>query len=228
MSEPLTLDLVDRDGAIREAHEEGMNRSALFRRAVVGGGTFLAGGLLVGGLPRVALGKPSAAQDGRILNFALLLEYLESEFYVDAVNKGALVTRPRLLGFATTVRDHELAHVEFLSKALGSKAIGKPTFDFGDTVKDNWKFLATATVLEDTGVTAYDGQGTRLTRNTLAAAATIVSVEARHAAWVRQIMYGAAGYGNAPYEYPAPSALQPYKTKDQVTEAVTATGFIKG
>ena len=71
MSEPLTLDLVDRDGAIREAHDEGMSRSTLFRRAVVGGGTFLAGGLLVGGLPSVALGKPSAAQDVKILNFAL-------------------------------------------------------------------------------------------------------------------------------------------------------------
>ena len=73
-----------------------------------------------------------------------------SEFYVQAVANKAL--QPRVLEFARTVRDHELAHVEFLSKALGSKAIGKPTFDFGDTVKDNWRFLATATVLEDTGV----------------------------------------------------------------------------
>ena len=226
MPHHVTLDVADPDEVIRGAMQRGHTRADFFRRGAIAGGTLIAGGVAIGGLPTVALGKPSAAQDVEILNFALLLEYLESEFYVQAVANNAL--QPKVLEFARTVRDHELAHVEFLAKALGSKAIGKPTFDFGDTVKDNWKFLATATVLEDTGVTAYDGQGTRLTKNTLAAAATIVSVEARHAAWVRQIMYGAAGYGNAPYEYPAPSALQPYKTKDQVTEAVTATGFIKG
>ena len=226
MPHHVTLDVADPDEVIRGAMQRGHTRADFFRRGAIAGGTLIAGGVAIGGLPSIALGKPSASQDVEILNFALLLEYLESEFYVQAVANNAL--QPRVLEFARTVRDHELAHVEYLAKALGSKAIGKPTFDFGDTVKDNWKFLATATVLEDTGVTAYDGQGTRLTKNTLAAAATIVSVEARHAAWVRQIMYGAAGYGNAPYEYPAPSALQPYKTKDQVTEAVTATGFIKG
>jgi hypothetical protein len=226
MPHHVTLDVADPDEVIRGAIQRGHARADFFRRGAIAGGTLIAGGVAIGGLPGIALGKPSASQDVEILNFALLLEYLESEFYVQAVANNKL--QPKVLEFARTVRDHELAHVEFLAKALGSKAIGKPTFDFGDTVKDNWKFLATATVLEDTGVTAYDGQGTRLTRNTLAAAATIVSVEARHAAWVRQIMYGAAGYGNAPYEYPAPSALQPYKTKDQVTEAVTATGFIKG
>jgi hypothetical protein len=226
MPHHVTLDVADPDEVIRGAMTRGHTRADFFRRGAIAGGTLIAGGVAIGGLPTVALGKASSAQDVEILNFALLLEYLESEFYVQAVSNNKL--QPRVLEFARTVRDHELAHVEFLSKALGSKAIGKPTFDFGDTVKDNWKFLATATVLEDTGVSAYDGQGTRLTKATLAAAATIVSVEARHAAWVRQIMYGAAGYGNAPYEYPAPSALQPYKTKEQVTEAVTATGFIKG
>ncbi len=227
MSEPLTLDLVDRDGAIREAHEEGMSRSALFRRTVVGGGTFLAGGLLVGGLPRVALGKPSAAQDTAILNFALLLEYLESEFYVDAVNKGALLTSPRLLGFATTVRDHELAHVDFLKQALGSAAGAKPSFDFKGTTEDADTFAATALVLEDTGVAAYNGQGPRLRPRTLAAAAQIVSVEARHAAWIRHIVAG-PDYADGPSSYPAPGALDAAKTKKQIEAAVAATGFIGG
>src|SRR3712207_6311688 len=118
MSEPLTLDLLDSDGAIREALDEGQQgtRSELFRKAIVGGGTFLAGGMLIGGLPKVALSAPSARQDGVILNFALLLEYLESEFYVQAVAGGAL--SGDLLEFATVVRDHELAHVEFLRTAL--------------------------------------------------------------------------------------------------------------
>ena len=227
MSEPLTLDLVDRDGAIREAYEEGVSRSALFRRAAVGGGTFLAGGLLVGGLPRIALGKPSAAQDAKILNFALLLEYLESAFYVDAVDKGALASDPRLHHFAMTVRDHELAHVDFLKGALGSAAIAKPAFDFKGTTEEPGAFAATALVLEDTGVAAYNGQGPRLRRKTLAAAASIVSVEARHAAWIRRIVAG-PDYAEGKKSYPAPTALDKPKTKAQIEAAVGQTGFIQG
>ena len=227
MTEPLTLDLVDQDGAIREALDQGTQgtRADLFRRAVVGGGTVAVGGLLIGGLPKVALGAPSAKQDGTILNFALLLEYLESEFYVQAVDGGAL-SGP-LLAFATTVRDHELAHVDFLRTALGSAAIAKPAFDFKGTTADPAKFTATAIVLEDTGVAAYNGQGPRLTKGTLAAAAQIVSVEARHAAWIRHIV-SAPAYPNKPESYPAPAALDPALTKARVEAAVGATGFITG
>jgi hypothetical protein len=227
MSEPLTLDVIDQDGAIREALDENMQgtRADMFRRAITGGGAFLAGGVLIGGLPKLALGAPSAKQDGEILNFALLLEYLESEFYVQAVNSGAL-SGPRL-AFATTVRDHELAHVDFLRTALGSAAIAKPTFDFKGTTSDPAKFTATAIVLEDTGVAAYNGQGPRLRRRTLGAAASIVSVEARHAAWIRHIA-AAPAYPNRPDDYPAPAALDPALTKKQVEDAVAATGFITG
>ena len=77
-------------------------------------------------------------------------------------------------------------------------------------------FQATAMVLEDTGVAAYNGQGPNLTKKTLGAAAQIVSVEARHAAWIRDIVKKA----------PAPDAFDPAKTKEEVTAAVTATGFI--
>jgi len=227
MSEPLTLDLLDKDGAIREALDEGMQgtRADLFRRTIVGGGTFLAGGLLIGGLPKIALGAPSAAQDVEILNFALLLEYLESEFYVRAVAGGAL-SGPTLV-FATTVRDHELAHVNFLQTALGSAANPKPTFDFKGTTSNADAFRATSIVLEDTGVAAYNGQGPRLTKGTLAAAGQIVSVEARHAAWIRHIVAGPS-YPNAPADYPAPAVLDPALTKEQVEAAVGATGFITG
>jgi hypothetical protein len=227
MTEPLTLELVDQDGAVREALDRGTTgtRADLFRRAVQGGGTLALGGLLIGGLPKVALGAPSARQDAEILNFALLLEYLESEFYVRAVAGGAL--SGELLAFATTVRDHELAHVDFLSKALGSAARAKPTFDFKGTTDDPGKFTATAMVLEDTGVAAYNGQGPRLRRKTLAAAASIVSVEARHAAWIRHIA-AAPSYPSAPKDYPAPGALDKPLSKRQVEDAVAATGFITG
>jgi hypothetical protein len=229
MSEPLTLDLLDKDGAIREALDQGAQgtRAQFFRRTIAGGGAFLAGGLLIGGLPKVALGAPSAQQDAEILNFALLLEYLESEFYVDAVNKAATSgLTARELSFATTVRDHELAHVEFLRQALGDAARAKPQFDFGDTTSNRAKFLATAIVLEDTGVAAYNGQGPRLRKQTLPAAASIVSVEARHAAWIRRIVAGPS-YPAAPADYPAPTAVDRALTREQVEQAVGQTGFIR-
>jgi hypothetical protein len=218
MPDVVSLDLVDKDEAIRAALDDNRasTRAELFKKAIVGGGAFAAGGLLIGGLPHVALGAPSAKQDAAILNFALLLEYLESEFYVDAVNRGAL--SGETLTFATTVRDHELAHVAFLQKALGSAAIAKPGFDFKGTTSDQATFQATAIVLEDTGVAAYDGQGPRLRRKTLPAAASVVSVEARHAAWIRHIV------GKSP----APSAFDFPKSRKQVEAAVAATGFIQG
>jgi hypothetical protein len=228
MSDVLTLDLVDEDSAVREALDEANRgtREELFRKAIIGGGAFLAGGLFIGGLPRLAAAQsPSAAQDTAILNFALTLEYLESEFYVDAVSKGAL--SGETLTFARTVRDHELAHVEALKDALGSSAVAKPTFDFKNTTSDAATFRATAVVLEDTGVSAYNGQGPNLRKATLPAAAAIVSVEARHAAWIRRIV-GKPRYGGETANHPAPAVLDPALTRDEVLAAVTQTGFITG
>ena len=54
---------------------------------------------------------------------------------------------------------HEATHVRTLKKVLGSAAVMKPKFDFGDTVTNQDKFKMTSQVLEDTGVAAYAGQG---------------------------------------------------------------------
>jgi hypothetical protein len=126
------------------------------------------------------------------------------------------------------VRDHELAHVDYLRKALGSAAIAKPSFDFKDTTSNPAKFVATAIVLEDTGVAAYNGQGPRLTKKTLGAAAQIVSVEARHAAWIRHIANAPANYPGGPAQLPAPAVLDTALSKAEVEQAVAATGFITG
>ena len=167
--EHITVELVDREAAMR-----GDTRREVFRK-LAAGGTVATGGLLIGGLPSVALGQ-SASGDAAILNFALLLEYLESEFYVEAVGKGAL--SGETLSFATIVRDHELAHVNTIRAALGSAAGDKPTFDFRDTTSNPDLFRATAQALEDTGVAAYNGQGSNLRRRTLpvAAAASVFFV----------------------------------------------------
>ncbi len=216
MPEHLTLQVVDLDGSVKESLDEArsMSRLSFLTKALAVGGTIVVGGVLIGGLPKLAFGAPSAAQDADILNFALLLEYLEAGFYAEAVDGGALTGET--LDFATTVLAHEQAHVDFLKTALGSAAIAQPTLDFKGTTADLAMFQATAMVLEDTGVAAYNGQGPNLTKKTLGAAAQIVSVEARHAAWIRDIVKKA----------PAPDILDPAKTKDEVTAAVTATGFI--
>ena len=217
MPDHLTLDLVDQDGAIREALDEVQSSSRLgfLKHAVVAGGTIAAGGVLLGGLPRLAIGAPGPAQDVAILQFALTLEYLEAAFYTDAVKQGAL--SGETLQFARVVGAHERAHVAYLKKALGSKAQKSPTFDFKGTTEDQGKFQATAVLLEDTGVAAYNGQGPNLTKKTLAAAGSIVSVEARHAAWIRDIVG----------KNPAPVAFDKAKTKAQILSAVKSTGFIQ-
>jgi hypothetical protein len=159
------------------------------------------------------------------ISFALTLEYLEAEFYVGAVASGAL--SGRLLEFATVVRDHELAHVEFLEGALGDAKIAKPTFDFKGTNTDPNKFPKTAMVLEDLGVMAYNGQGFKLTPKVLAAAGTIVSVEARHAAWIRRIIGLPLGYPTK-WDLPAPTDLNRALGKGDVLAQVASTGFITG
>ncbi len=227
MSGALSLELVDAESARQHAQDgnKTSTRSELFKKAVLGGGTFVAGGVLIGGLPKVALAAPSAKQDVQILNFALTLEYLESEFYIQAVNNGAL--SGELLNFATVVRDHEVAHVEFLEGALGNKAVDKPTFDFGNAVTDPEAFALVAVVLEDTGVIAYNGQGPRLRRRTLGAAGSIVSVEARHAAWIRRIAFG-PDFEERPESFPAPLAFDDAASMRTILKAVQSTGFIQG
>ena len=145
----------------------------------------------------------------------LQLEELEAAFYADAEARGAL--RGELAEFARVVGEHERAHVAFLRKALGDQAESKPAFDFGNTTSDRARFVATAAFLEDTAVAAYNGQAANLTKPVLQAAATIVSVEARHAAWIRDIVGLPA----------APDATDTPATARQVQQAVAKTGFVK-
>ena len=187
----------------------------LLQRAVVGGGAVAAGGVLLGGLPQVAPAARSKAQDVRILNLVLLLEELESAFYAEAEAGGAL--RGELAEFARIVGEHERAHVAFLRDALGGAAEAKPTFDFGNTTRNRNRFVATAAMLEDTTVAAYNGQAVNLTKPVLKAAATIVSVEARHAAWIRDIVGQPA----------SPQATDKPATEQQVRRKLTQTGFVK-
>jgi hypothetical protein len=190
-------------------------RRDLLRRGASIGGLALAGGAFLGWRPPAAAPAPSKALDEKIFQFALLLEYLQAGFYGAAVQHGAL--RGEVWEFAEVVAEHEREHVQYLRKALGSKARDRPVFDFGEATRSQQKFLDAAVLLENIGVAAYNGQAAKLTKPALSAAAQIVSVEGRHAAWISDI----AG------RPPAPRAADPGETADQVTAALRATGFIK-
>ena len=223
MSDLLRWGEIDRDGAIEEsaAAVVGETRAAVLRKAALGAGVFVASGGIAGVLAKDVFAAAPPASDIAILNFALTLEYLEAEFYTQADRNNRLTGQADL--FAGVVGGHERAHVNFLVKALGRNAVKKPRFDFKDTVTNQQKFLQTARVLEDTGVQAYLGQvGNIKTKAILRAAGTIVTVEARHAAWVREII----GNGSAPL--PAPAAFDSPKSKAKILAAVKATGFIVG
>ena len=172
MSDLITLEAFDADGAIQETAEAaGATRADFLKRGGVAGAGFLAGGVLFQGLlspaeAAISTHKRSKKNDIKIANYALTLEYLEAEFYKQAVASGA-ITQPEVRAFATTVASHEAIHVKTLKGVLGSKAVKKPKFDFGDTVTNQDKFKQTSQVLEDTGVAAYAGQGPNLLQRPL-------------------------------------------------------------
>lgn len=212
------LEELDVDGAIREAASkvDGDTRAAFLRKAGIGAGTVIGGSALLGAVPAIA-SAGVAKSDVAILNFALTLEYLEAAFYAEAVAKGKFTGK--VGDFANVVAKHEAAHVAFLKSALGAAAVKSPKFNFQGTNTDQAKFLATAQVLEDTGVAAYLGQaGNIKSKKILGAAGSILAVEARHAGWVRDL-------NNVPG---APASFQGSKTKAQILAAVKGTGFIVG
>jgi hypothetical protein len=234
VSELITLETLDRDGAIRETAEAaGASRADFLKRGGMAGAGFLAGGVLFSGLvspaeAAISTKSRSKKNDVRILNYALTLEFLEAEFYKQANASGAL-TQPEVRQFAVITGQHEAAHVKTLRQVLGSKAVKKPSFDFGDTVTNEDKFKQTAQVLEDTGVAAYAGQGPNLLQRPIVKAAlSIHSVEARHAAWIRFINSSGGLRTSNLADLPAPKAFDTAKTERSVLKAVTATGFIKG
>jgi hypothetical protein len=124
----------------------------------------------------------TATSDIDILNFALTLEYLETNFYQVKGKTVGLTGQAKSL--ATTFGDEEAEHVAALTKAIksgGGKPVKMPTFAF--PVTNQTSFLKLAYTLENVGVGAYNGAGPSLkSKALLGAAGSIVQVEARHAA----------------------------------------------
>jgi hypothetical protein len=128
--------------------------------------------------------------DTGILNYAYALEQLEAAFYTKVIAKPYNGCNDYEFKLLKDIRDHEIAHREFFKNALSSSAIKALEPDFGSVnFYSRDSVLATAKAFEDLGVSAYNGAGKLISNPAyLTLAGKIVSVEARHAAFIRDLI----------------------------------------
>ena len=222
---------------------EGGSRTSR-RGFLTGSAKLLGGGALALGLgaaPVLAKGDHDGGKnnggvsDIDILNYALVLERLEAEFYRRYLNRyserqieGAAIfdgfgnkVRSKIYENLVRIRNHEQTHVKTLVtviKSLGGKPVGESEYDFGvNSVAD---FIATAQLLEDTGVMAYDGAIAYIHKAGLqTASATIATVEARHASYLRLLN------GEVPFPAPFDKPKAPQKVCEMVDPFITKSPF---
>jgi hypothetical protein len=200
-----------------EMYDRLNSRRKAFRNLANAGGkiALAAVPLALGSLFQKAYAGTKSTKDSviDILNYALTLEYLESEFYNTALKSMGLIPGGAATNAIQTIANHENEHVAFLKStimALMGTPVVKPTFDFSagagsgngpfkDVFTSFELFLNVAQTFEDTGVRAYKGRAAEIVQGGayLTAALQIHSVEARHAAHIRTMRkaYG-SGVGN--------------------------------
>ncbi|NDK55560.1 ferritin-like domain-containing protein [Pontibacter sp. BT213] len=128
--------------------------------------------------------------DTGILNYAYALEQLEAAFYAEVVAKSLGLFSQTEQQIMQDIKGHEGIHRDFLKAALGTSAIRDLEVNFSSiNFNDKNSILTTARTFEDLGVAAYNGAG-KLLENAgfLTLAGKIVSVEARHAAVIRDLI----------------------------------------
>jgi Ferritin-like domain len=140
--------------------------------------------------PSTGSGVDLGSGDPGILNYAYALEQIEAAFYTkifESPYAGITASESALLA---DIRDHEVAHREFFKAALATGAIPALELDFSSVnFGSRDSVLATAKAFEDLGVSAYNGAGKLIASpDYLLLAGKIVSVEARHAAYIRDLI----------------------------------------
>ena len=128
--------------------------------------------------------------DTGILNYAYALEQLEAAFYTQVVaTPYSGITADEMM-YLSDIKDHEIIHREFFKAAIGAAAIPGLTVNFSTiNFADRTSVLGTAMAFEDLGVNAYNGAGKLIvSADYLTLAGKIVSVEARHAALIRDLI----------------------------------------
>ncbi len=184
---------------LAQCEVHGLTRSAFILRGALAAGAFY-GTASVAPFVSQALAAEGSG-DVEILNFALTLEYLEADFYNVKGRQVGLSGEARK--YARQFGAEEAEHVSALTaaiKQLGGKPVAKPTFVFGATNEQT--FLALASVLENTGVGAYNGAAPSLqSKAVLSSAGSIVQIEARHAAAI-DLLIGKSPTPNEGFDKP--------------------------
>lgn len=195
------------DSALRELADDSSSRKR-FLKMLGGAGAASAFGVVLaacGEEKKDASGSAAAsssssdnANDLKIVNYALTLEYIEARFYRE-VGESGLIKDKAVLQIAKRFGESEQAHVDALkatARALGGSPVSAPKTNFGPTLDKGLKHvLETAATVENLGAAAYLGQAGKIkSKEILASALQIHSVEARHAAALN-ILVG-RGFGN--------------------------------
>jgi ferritin-like protein len=209
-----TLADIDVDGALREAAAAAFpaTRAEFLRRSAAGAAAGVAA-FLASADAEGAIAK--TAGDIAILRFDQVLEYLQAGLYTEAERLGAL--KPKTLAWARVVGAHERAHLRAIKNLLGSHAVKSPGFNYGSVTSNEAKFLKTAVAFEDLTAALLKWQAPRLdSREIVAAAVSLHSVETRHAAWIRHIV----GLR------PAAAAFDKPASQRRMSQLIDATHFV--
>ena len=209
----LTLAEIDTDQALSEAVAAlyGDTRADFLRKAAFGGGAMLA-----------ALAAPSSAlaqvADVDILNFGLRFERLQATFYTEAERIGTIGGMPpEKQRWARVLGAHERAHVKIFKQVLGRRAERRPFFNFRGATETDSSFTRTAVAMEDLTVALLAGVAPQVDNRRLTAALfSLLTTEARHAAWARHIV------GSSP----SAAAFDEPRSLASVRRVVARTNFI--
>ena len=177
-----------------------------------------------------------------ILNYAYALEQLEADFYAKVLDgsywAGASNNEKTIL---EDLYNHEVIHREFFKTAISAVApadqvLPELDFDFSSVdFGDRNSVLRTSQILEDTGVSAYNGAGKLISVNDAAGqayltlAGKIVSVEARHASAIRDILEGGTSFAGDDILVGIGGTIPAFDKATlpaDVLAAVLATGFV--
>ncbi len=151
-------------------------------------------------------GAAATKGDLAIVNYALTLEYLEAEFYAKVIDAG-VITDPKIGAAAKSIKSNEDEHIAALkatAEKLGGPPAKKPRTDFSAVLEAGPdKILETAATVENLGAAAYLGQADKIkSKEVLAAALSIHTVEARHAALLNFVT-GKSIVPDGPFAKPA-------------------------